>query len=175
VFARLLDPRDGTVTIGGVDARALPDSAIRRRIALVSDDADHIFASTVRENLRLARPEADDATLEACLRRVGLGGWPHRLGTWLGAGGTTMSGGQRRRFATARALLADPALLILDEPTEGLDQPGAEALMADLLTATAGRTVLLLTHRTEGLDLVDETYVLDDGRIRTIEDGRIGA
>jgi ATP-binding cassette, subfamily C, bacterial CydCD len=163
VLARLLRPRAGTVTIGGVDARALPEGLIRRKIALVSDDADHIFASTVRENLRLARPGADDRMLAAALRDVGLGGWD--LGTLLGAGGSTVSGGQRRRFATARALLADPALLILDEPTEGLDQPAAEALMADLLDAAAGRTVLVLTHRTEGLDRVDRTLVLRDGRI----------
>ena len=166
VLARLLDPRAGTVTIGGVDARTLPDRVIRRRIALVSDDADHIFASTVRENLRLARPDADDPALAAALRAVGLPGWD--LGGFLGAGGTTVSGGQRRRFATARALLADPALLILDEPTEGLDRAGAEALMADLLGAAAGRTVLVLTHRPEGLDRVDRTLVLDGGRIRTL-------
>ena len=166
VLARLLDPRAGVVTIGGRDARTLPDCLVRRRIALVSDDADHIFASTVRENLRLARPDADDRMLAAALHDVGLGDWD--LGTFLGAGGSTVSGGQRRRFATARALLADPALLILDEPTEGLDQPGAEALMADLLDAAAGRTVLLLTHRTEGLDRVDRRFVLHGGRIGTL-------
>ena len=71
-----------------------------------------------------------------------------------------MSGGQSRRLATARALLADPALLILDEPTEGLDEPLAQAMMADLLTATEGHTVLLLTHRTEGLDQVDRVVSL---------------
>jgi ATP-binding cassette subfamily C protein CydCD len=166
VLARLLDRRAGTVTIGGTDLRDLPDAAIRRKIGLVSDDADHVFASTVRENLRLARPDADDARLGSALAQVGLGDWP--LDRWLGTGGTTISGGQRKRFATARALLADPALLILDEPTEGLDVPSAEALMADLLTASAGRTVLLLTHRTEGLDQVDHTLELAGGRVRTL-------
>jgi ATP-binding cassette subfamily C protein CydCD len=165
VLVRLLDPHAGRVTIGGADLGTLPDEAIRRTIGLVSDDADHVFASTLRENLRLARPDADDGTLAAMLARVGLGEWGDRLDTWLGAGGTTMSGGQRRRLATARALLADPRLLILDEPTEGLDEPGAEALMGDLLAATSGRTVLILTHRTEGLDLVDRTYTLENGRL----------
>jgi len=78
-----------------------------------------------------------------------------------------MSGGQVRRFAVGRALLADPALLVLDEPTEGLDAGTAEPLMADLLDAAAGRTVLLLTHRTEGLDRCDRRLTLSDGRLTT--------
>jgi ATP-binding cassette subfamily C protein CydCD len=131
---------------------------------LVGDETGHVFASTVRENLRLARPEATDDELLVALRRVRLDGWLDRLSdgldTWLGTGGATMSGGQARRLAVARALLAGPELLILDEPTEGLDTELAEALMADLLDATAGRTVLLLTHRTEGLDRVDRVVEL---------------
>src|SRR6185436_19707914 len=123
-----------------------------------------VFASTVRENLRLAHPTATDADLMAALHRVRLDGWlatlPDGLDTWLGTGGTTMSGGQARRLATARALLADPDLLILDEPTEGLDTDLAESLMADLLDATTGRTVLLLTHRPEGLNHVDRVIEL---------------
>lgn len=157
VLAGLLDPRSGTV---------------RRpaRTVLVSDDADHVFASTVRENLRLAGPAATDPQLRAALTRVGLGPWlaglPEGLDTWLGAGGSTVSGGQRRRLAAARAVLADPDLLVLDEPTEGLDEAGAAALMADLLDAAGDRTVLLLTHRTEGLDRVDATYELRAGVLR---------
>ncbi|MFI7540381.1 thiol reductant ABC exporter subunit CydC [Actinoplanes sp. NPDC049599] len=156
VLAGLLDPRAGTVTGVG-------------RSALVGDETDHVFASTVRENLRLARPGADDAELHAVLARVRLDGWlaglPRGLDTWLGTGGGTISGGQRRRLATARALLAEADLLILDEPTEGLDEAGADALMTDLLTAGDGRTVLLLTHRTEGLDRVNATYELRQGRL----------
>ncbi|MEU8228482.1 thiol reductant ABC exporter subunit CydC [Actinoplanes sp. NPDC048967] len=169
VLARLLDPRAGTVTGVG-------------RSALVGDEADHVFASTVRENLRLARPDATDVELHAALGRVRLDGWlaglPQGLDTWLGTGGGTISGGQRRRLATARALLAEPDLLILDEPTEGLDEAGAAALMADLLTATDGRTVLLLTHRTEGLDRVHARYDLRDGRLtacRRADTAAVGA
>jgi ATP-binding cassette subfamily C protein CydCD len=92
-----------------------------------------------------------------------LAGLPHGLDTWLGAGATTVSGGQRRRPATARALLADPDVLVLDEPTEGLDEEIASALMSDLLAATTGRSVLLLTHRTEVLDLLDAVYELARG------------
>jgi len=167
VLARLLDPRAGTVTLDGVDLRALDDRAVRRRIGLVSEDADHVFASTVRENLRLAKAQATDGELHAVLARVGLG---FDLDVWLGAGGSTISGGQRKRLATARALLADPELLILDEPTEGLDGPGADALMADLLAAAAGRTVLVLTHRAEGLDRVTEIRRLENHVIRPAAD-----
>jgi len=156
VVAGLLDPRAGSI--------ARPP-----RTVLVGDEADHVFASTVRENLRLASPAATDPELTAALTRVGLGPWlarlPDGLDTWLGAGGSTVSGGQRRRLATARALLADPDLLVLDEPTEGLDEAAAEDLMTDLLGAASGRTVLLLTHRTEGLDRVGATYELRGGRL----------
>jgi ATP-binding cassette, subfamily C, bacterial CydCD len=139
VLAGFLTPRTGRIT------------GVRRPVVLVGDDTDHVFASTVRENLRLARSGATDAELRQVLARVGLGGWGKDLDTWLGSGGATVSGGQRRRLATARALLADPGLLILDEPTEGIDESGAAALIADLLDAASGRTVLVLTHRTDGL------------------------
>ncbi|ROP27362.1 ATP-binding cassette subfamily C protein CydCD [Couchioplanes caeruleus] len=156
VLAGLLDPREGTVR------RPAPT-------VLVGDESDHVFASTVRENLRLANPAATDPELTAALDRVGLGPWlaglPGGLDTRLGAGGGTISGGQRRRLATARAVLAGPRLLLLDEPTEGLDEAGAAALMADLLDAAGDCTVLLFTHRTEGLDRVDATYRLSDGRL----------
>jgi ATP-binding cassette subfamily C protein CydCD len=165
VAARLLDPRKGTVEIDGVGIALLPERTIRGRIVLVGDDTGHVFASTVRENLRLARPQATDEELLQTLSRVRLHDWltalPEGLDTWLGSGGSTMSGGQARRFAVARALLADPGLLILDEPTEGLDADVAEALMADLLDASHGRTVLMLTHRPEGLDRVDRVLSLD--------------
>ncbi|WP_307834470.1 thiol reductant ABC exporter subunit CydC [Paractinoplanes lichenicola] len=164
VVARLLDPRSGTISHGG-----LPEHDIRGRVVLVGDDTDHVFASTVRENLRLARPDASDDKLRAALNRVRLGGWlealPEGLDTWLGSGGTTMSGGQARRFATARALLAEPEVLILDEPTEGLDEDVAEAVMGDLLDASGQGTVLLLTHRAEGLGRVDRVLELSGGRL----------
>jgi ATP-binding cassette subfamily C protein CydCD len=157
VLTGLLEPSAGTVTGAGIGAGV-------GRVAMVGDEVDHVFASTVRENLRLSRKDASDDALRAALAEVRLADWlaglPHGLDSWLGEGGTTMSGGELRRLVTARALLSEPDLLILDEPTEGLDEPTAQALMADLLVATSGRRVLLLTHRTEGLDQVDATYQL---------------
>jgi ATP-binding cassette subfamily C protein CydCD len=164
VLGRLLEARAGWVEIDGTRVGALPDEVFRRRVALVGDETGHVFASTVRENLRLAAPAASDRELVAAARRVGLAEWldglPEGLDTWLGTGGSTMSGGQRRRLATARALLVEPELLILDEPTEGIDEAGARELMADLLDAASGRTVLVLAHRGEGLDLVDRVVEL---------------
>ncbi|WP_298801905.1 thiol reductant ABC exporter subunit CydD [uncultured Pseudokineococcus sp.] len=170
VLTRLLDARAGAVRLGGVDVRALAGDDVRRRVAVVGDHGDHLFASTVRENLRLARPAATDAELVAVLERVRLGEWlsrlPAGLGTWLGEG--VVSGGERRRLAAARALLVDPAVLVLDEPTEGLDEPTAEALVADLLDAASGRGVLLLTHRPEGLDRVDVVHRLGAGALAAL-------
>ncbi|MEJ5889577.1 thiol reductant ABC exporter subunit CydD [Pseudokineococcus marinus] len=170
VLTRLLDPRAGEVRLGGVDVRTLAGDDVRRRVAVVGDHGDHLFASTLRENLRLARPGATDAELVAVLERVRLGDWlsrlPAGLGTWLGEG--TVSGGERRRLAAARALLVDPAVLVLDEPTEGLDEATAEALVADLLDAASGRGVLLLTHRPEGLDRVDVVHRLGAGAVAAL-------
>ncbi|MHC1560140.1 thiol reductant ABC exporter subunit CydC [Actinomycetospora sp. C-140] len=170
VLLRLLDPRHGTVSLGGVDASTVPGDAWRRAVALVGEH-DHVFATTVRENLRFAAPAAGDAALVAVLRRVRLGTWfdglPDGLDTWLDAG--SVSGGERRRLATARALLADPSVLVLDEPTEGLDPATARELIADLLDAGTGRTVVLLAHRAEGLDLVDEVRHLEAGVLRSAQ------
>ncbi len=169
VLLRFLDPEDGgSVLLGGVDLRDLRVEDVRRTIGCVAADA-HVFASDLRENLRLARPQATDDELVAVLRRARLGEWyaalPAGLATWLGEGGALVSGGERRRIALARVLLADQPVLVLDEPTEGLDGPTATALMSDLLETTSGRTVLLLCHRPEGLELVDRTYRLVDGHL----------
>ncbi len=171
VLLRFLDVSDGRLLVGGVDVAGLAVDDVRRVVGLVADDA-HIFGSTLRENLRLARPDAGDQTLVEVLQRAHLGRWyaglPAGLDTWLGPGGSLVSGGERRRLALARALLADQPVLVLDEPTEGLDGPTATAVVADLLDAAAGRTVVLVTHRPEGLDLVDEVLELAGGRLRAL-------
>jgi thiol reductant ABC exporter CydC subunit len=168
LLLRFLDPVTGQITLDGVDVRQVAADELRSVVGLIGDD-DHVFASTLRENLRLARPEAADAQLVSALRRVHLGDWydalPAGLDTWLGEGGSLVSGGERRRLGLARAVLADWPVLVLDEPTEGLDSPTATALMADLFEVTAGRTLVLLTHRPEGLDLVDQLLTIERGRL----------
>ncbi len=177
VLLRFLDVEAGQVSLAGVDTAELDPDELRRVVGLVADDA-HIFGSTLRENLRLARPVAGDAELLAALRRAHLGGWyaglPAGLDTWLGEGGSQLSGGECRRVALARALLANTPVLVLDEPTEGLDGQTARALVADLLDAASGRTVVLVTHRPEGLDLVEEIHQLRAGRLWPVSRREMG-
>ncbi|MDO0926904.1 thiol reductant ABC exporter subunit CydD [Streptomyces sp. TG1A-8] len=165
---RFLDLRAGSYTLGGVDARALAGDDVRRLVGLCAQDA-HLFDSSVRENLLLARRDATEAELRGALARARLLDWvdglPDGLDTLVGEHGARLSGGQRQRLALARALLADFPVLVLDEPAEHLDLPTADALTADLLAATRGRTTLLITHRLAGLDAVDEVVVLDAGRV----------
>ena len=129
----------------------------------------HVFDATVRENLRLGRAGASDDELAAAAERARLLPWidslPGRWDTPVGSHGAAMSGGERQRLVLARALLADPAVLILDEPTAHLDPEARAALTADLLTLTAGRTTLFITHELEGLEQVDEIILLDDGKV----------
>ncbi|MFK4138892.1 thiol reductant ABC exporter subunit CydD [Streptomyces filamentosus] len=167
VLLRFLDMESGTYRLGGVPAWELDGDDVRRFVGLCAQDA-HLFDSSVRENLRLARPDADDGALREALRRARLLDWvdglPEGLDTLVGEHGSKLSGGQRQRLALARALLADFPVLVLDEPAEHLDLATADALTEDLMRATEGRTTVLITHRLRGLDAVDEVVVLDGGR-----------
>ncbi|GGQ63177.1 ABC transporter [Streptomyces flaveolus] len=168
VLLRFLDPDAGSYTLAGTDAGALAGDDVRRLVGLCAQDA-HLFDSSVRENLLLARKDATESDLRAALARARLLDWadslPDGLDTLVGEHGARLSGGQRQRLALARALLADFPVLVLDEPAEHLDLPTADALTADLLAATEGRTTLLITHRLAGLEAVDEVIVLDEGRV----------
>jgi ATP-binding cassette subfamily C protein CydCD len=166
VLLRFLDPAAGTVTLGGTDLTAMDSDAVRRIVGLCAQDA-HIFDSTLEANLRLARPGATGAELRDALRRARLLDWvdslPTGLGTQVGEHGAQLSGGQRQRLALARVLLADFPVVILDEPAEHLDDDTADQLTSDLLDATAGRTVLLITHRPVSSGQVDQIVSMEDG------------
>ncbi|NYI07353.1 thiol reductant ABC exporter subunit CydC [Allostreptomyces psammosilenae] len=129
----------------------------------------HLFATTIRANLALARPGASEAELRGALRTAGLLEWvatlPDGLDTPVGEGGRGLSGGQRQRLLLARALLADPPVLLLDEPTEGLDAAMADAVLRAVLRTRRGRTTVVVTHRSEVLPEFDEVVVMDRGRI----------
>ncbi|GAA5007158.1 thiol reductant ABC exporter subunit CydC [Actinopolymorpha pittospori] len=151
-----------------VDLADLEDGARRRVVAACAQDA-HLFDSTIRSNLLIARPDATQDQVAGALDRARMWRWvgrqPRRLDTSVGERGVRLSGGERQRLMLARALLADPAVLLLDEPTAHLDDATASTLMRDLLVATQGRTTLLVTHRLAGLSLVDEIVVLSGGQV----------
>jgi thiol reductant ABC exporter CydC subunit len=163
LLLRFVDPEDGRVTLAGRDLREYRQADVRRAIAVAGQDA-HLFSASIRDNVRLARPDASDDDVAAVLRRARIWDWIERLpdgvDTRVGEEGRELSGGQRQRIALARALLADAPVLVLDEPTAHLDPATAETLMDDVFAAAGDRSVLLITHRPEGLDLVDEVHSL---------------
>jgi ABC-type multidrug transport system fused ATPase/permease subunit len=166
---RFVEPSSGEVLLDGVDLRGYAGDDVRRVIGLCAQDA-HVFDTTLEANLLIARPDAAPAELRAALAGARLletvDTLPAGLATLVGEHGVRLSGGQRQRLALARALLADFPVLLLDEPAEHLDLATADALTFDLLAATKGRTVLLVTHRLLGLDAVDEVVVLVGGQVR---------
>jgi ABC-type multidrug transport system fused ATPase/permease subunit len=169
LLLRFLDPEEGRVTLGGRDLREYRQEDVRRAIAVAGQDA-YLFSTTIRENVRIAKPDATESEIEEALRRARVWDWvaslPEGVNTLVGEEGTQLSGGQRQRVALARALLGDAPILVLDEPTAHLDPDTAERVVGDMLSAAHDRTVLLITHRPEGLELVDDVVVLAAGRTR---------
>lgn len=161
--------QSGRVWFGGCPVHELQGDALRRRIAVIAQDTV-LFNLSLLDNLLLAAPEADAARIERAVRLAQLepfvASLPQGYDTVLGEAGALVSGGEARRIAIARALLQDAPVLVLDEPTEGLDARTARDLYAGLDAAARGRTLLLITHRLSGLArLVDEVVVMDAGRI----------
>jgi thiol reductant ABC exporter CydC subunit len=173
LLVRFRDPDGGRVTLGGVDLRELPQHDVRHTVRLSGQDA-YLFTATIAENVRLARPEATDAEVEAALVQAGLGAWIDSLAegiaTPVGRGGSQVSGGQRQRIALARVLLSRARFLICDEPAAHLDTAGARALLEHLGTLTEDRGVLVISHVLTGLEDFDEILILEEGRI--VEHGR---
>jgi thiol reductant ABC exporter CydC subunit len=163
LLVRFLDPESGRVTLSGRDLRDYRQEDVRRAVAVAGQDS-HVFSTTIRENVRLGRIDATDDEIEDALGQARLLDWvrtlPEGWGTLVGEEGRELSGGQRQRLAVARALLARAPVLVLDEPTAHLDAPTARRLIDDVLDAAADQSVLLITHRPEGLDRMDDIVEL---------------
>ncbi len=168
LLVRFRDPASGHIRLGDEDVCNLSESDLRRHISVVAQQP-HMFNATLRENLLMARPGAGDDELLDALNSAQLLDFvtalPDGLDTWLGEAAKLLSGGQARRVAVARAILHNAPLWVLDEPTEGLDTITERKMMGALKELTAGRTLLLITHRLVDLHWMDEIVVLDGGRV----------
>lgn len=162
-----LTPDRGAALAGGVPVAEL-DEVVRSQYVVLAEQQPFLFAASLRDNLRVARPEADDHQLREALEVVGLGSWlaglPAGLGTQVGELGDQLSGGQRTRVGVARALLSPAPFVLLDEPTEGLSGEEGAALVRDVLRACPHRGVVVVTHRIEELEDVDLVVRLEGGR-----------
>ncbi|HEX7537720.1 MAG TPA: thiol reductant ABC exporter subunit CydC [Dermatophilaceae bacterium] len=154
VLARALDPTGGSYQVNGQDALGIELGQARQTFAVL-DDEPHLFASTLRANLALARPGSPDADLVEALGRAGMARWlldlDRGLDTVIGTGGRGVSGGERARLGLARALLSGRPVLLLDEPVAHLDHATADAVMGDLTGSATGQSVIMVSHRRDGL------------------------
>ncbi len=165
---RLLDPQGGQVTIDGDDMRVVSQASIRQAVALVPQDVA-LFNDTIGTNIAFARPEADEAAIWAAAEAAELADFiralPEGMETRVGERGLKLSGGERQRVGLARALLADPSVLILDEATSALDSRTEAAIQKTLRRARSGRTTLVVAHRLSTIADADQILVLKAGRI----------
>jgi putative ABC transport system ATP-binding protein len=173
LLTRLMDPVAGRVLVDGVDLRQVRFSSLRARIVMVPQDG-FLFEGTIADNVRFGRPGTSDADIVLALTELGLADWldglPHGLQTQVGQRGEQLSAGERQLVALARAYLADPDLLVLDEATSSVD-PGTEVRIARALEGlTRGRTALTIAHRLSTAEAADEVIVFDAGRV--VERGR---
>jgi ATP-binding cassette subfamily B protein len=172
LLARLYDPEDGRVLLDGHDLRDLRLDDVRRAVALVFEET-FLFSESVRENIRVGRPDADDEDVQRAAELAGAADFvanlPDGFDTVLGERGFSLSGGQRQRIAIARAILADPALLVLDDATSAVDATKEHEIRAALTQVMRGRTTLVIAHRPATIALADRVAVLEGGGI--VEEG----
>jgi ATP-binding cassette subfamily B protein len=175
LLARFYDPTHGRVLLDGVDLRHLTTADLRRAVVMVTQEA-FVFSGTIAENIALGRPDADREEIERVARTVGahefISDLPDGYDTDIKAGGHRVSAGQRQLVALARALLADPSVVILDEATPSLDMPGERLVQHAMNTVLHGRTALVIAHRLSTVYIADRVLMMADGRI--VEDGTPG-
>ena len=172
LLGRFYDPRSGRVTLDGVDLRQLADSVLRTEIIVITQE-NFLFEGSVAENIKLGRPDASTAEVETAARMIGahdfIAALPEGYDTPVGKRGGRLSAGQRQLISFARAFLAAPAVLVLDEATSLLDIPSERLVQGALRTVLAGRTAVIIAHRLSTVAIADRVLVLDQGRI--VEDG----
>jgi ABC-type multidrug transport system fused ATPase/permease subunit len=175
LIARFYDPTSGSVTLDGVDLRDIGQAELRRHVVMVTQE-NFMFEGTIADNIRFGRPDASDDEVREAARAVGADGFIESLvegyDTDVAKRGGRLSAGQRQLVAFARAFLADPAVLILDEATSSLDVPSERTVQRALATVLADRTALVIAHRLSTVQIADRVLVLDHGRI--VEDGPPG-
>ena len=164
VLQKFLALKSGAYTLGGVDSTKLSGQIIREKI-ISSSPEQHIFATSIAENLKIASPNPDQLTTEImwqALEQVQLANWvralPNQLDTLIGERGSTMSGGQKQRLSLARLFISDPQVWLLDEPTEHLDSELADIVMANVITATKDRSLIVASHRLADTANLDQIY-----------------
>ena len=183
----LYQPTAGAVLVDGIDLRQLDPAELRRNIGYVPQDVT-LFYGSLRDNIVMGMPQADDDKVVQAARIAGIAEYvdahPHGYAMLVGERGESLSGGQRQGVAIARAMISDPPILLLDEPTASMDHASEEAVKQQLRRHAAGKTMIVITHRTSLLDLVDRIIVVDAGRIvadgpkaqvvEALRQGRIG-
>jgi ATP-binding cassette, subfamily B, bacterial len=172
LVSRFYDPTAGVVRLDGIDLRELPDATLRRAVVMVTQE-NYLFSGTVADNIRFGRPDATDEEVRQAAAAIGADGFiaslPEGYATDVRKRGGRLSAGQRQLVAFARAFLADPAVLILDEATSSLDIPSERLVQRALRTILADRTAIVIAHRLSTVEIADRVLVLDAGRI--VEDG----
>ena len=168
LLTRFYDPTAGRVALDGVDLRRLADAELRESVVMVTQES-YLFGGSIAENIRLGRPEATDAQVRAAAEAVGLAPFISRLpdgyDTDVRKRGGRLSSGQRQLVSFARAFLADPDVLVLDEATAHLDIPSERLVQEALSTVLEGRTAIIIAHRLSTVEIADRVLVLDRGRI----------
>ena len=164
----LYQPTEGAILIDGIDARQIDPAELRRCVGYVQQDT-HLFYGTMRENLTITTPHADDRAILAAAHAGGIDDFinahPKGFDLLVGERGETLSGGQKQGVGIARALIGKPSILLLDEPTSAMDHSGEDAVKKRLIDASAGKTMVLISHRSSLFDMAERIIVLDSGRV----------
>ncbi|MDO9855258.1 cysteine/glutathione ABC transporter ATP-binding protein/permease CydC [Glaesserella parasuis] len=167
LLTRNYDATSGEILLNGCNIKDYPEKTLRQQIAVLSQRV-HIFSNTLRENLRFGNPQATDEALSEALAKVNLSYLLEEQGLdlWLGEGGRPLSGGEQRRLGLARLLLSTADILLLDEATEGLDRDTEQQILKQILSHTQGKTLLMITHRLNGVEQFDRVYRIASAILR---------